>query len=547
MLDPYYLAHCTDEIEVLFADLETSILEDIARRIHENKYETTSTAQYQLNRAKALGLHDSEIKKQIADILKISEQRVSEIISSAAYEAVESDNLIFKEAYERKLINTFRYDKANLSKLILKGIDATNGEIRNICKTTAKTARKLLISSLDQTYLGIQSGAFSQQEAVGFAVDKVAKTGLQWIDYQSGTHRRPDSVIRNAIRSGVNQTACKCQEKNFGDLGGNLVATTSHVGARPEHAAWQGKVFWWKKKYKNYQNFEQATGYGTGAGLGGWNCRHSFFPYFEGLSNMPFEHYSSAENDARYELDQEQRYNERKIREWKRRQAVNKAGGVDNTREARKVREWQKRQADFLKAHPDMKRNYAREMIEDVRSQRRTKLKEFYATDDKSVKMKIREAESAISKNQFESAIAYDQKGNVIFKKDGEKHEVEFTIEELNKMKGAIVTHNHPQNTTFSPHDIYMLKDWKLQELRAAINKGSYVLRNNDKITQLPDFTVFQKEHEQLYLKYLKAYKNKYPYWKDDKNRMDRVVQNNVMNRLAKKYGLLYSFEEDAE
>ena len=194
-----------------------------------------------------------------------------------------------------------------------------------------------------------------------------------------------------------------------------------------------------------------------------------------------------------------------------------------------------------------MKRNYAREMIEDVRSQRRTKLKEFYATDDKSVKMKIREAESAISKNQFESAIAYDQKGNVIFKKDGEKHEVEFTIEELNKMKGAIVTHNHPQNTTFSPHDIYMLKDWKLQELRAAINKGSYVLRNNDKITQLPDFTVFQKEHEQLYLKYLKVYKNKYPDWKDDKNRMDRVVQNNVMNRLAKKYGLLYSFEEDAE
>ena len=95
----------------------------------------TSTARYQLNRAKALGMHDSEIKKQITEILKISEQRVSEIISNAAYEAVESDNLIFKEAYDRKLINTFRYDKASLSKLILKGVNATNGEIRNICKT----------------------------------------------------------------------------------------------------------------------------------------------------------------------------------------------------------------------------------------------------------------------------------------------------------------------------------------------------------------------------------------------------------------------------
>lgn len=165
--------------------------------------------------------------------------------------------------------------------------------------------------------------------------------------------------------------------------------------------------------------FYEATGYGTGAGLCGWNCRHNFFPNFDG--ELSFEHYDEEANAKQYELDQEQRYNERKIREWKRRQAVNKAGGVDNTREARKVSEWQKRQADFLKAHPDMKRNYAREMIEDVRLQRSTKLKEFYATDDKSVKMKIREDESAISKNQFESAIAYDQKGNVIFKKDGEK------------------------------------------------------------------------------------------------------------------------------
>lgn len=401
MLDPYYLAHCSDEIEYLFTELETSILEDIARRIYENKYEMTSTARYQLNRAKALGMHDSEIKKQITEILKISEQRVSEIISNAAYEAVESDNLIFKEAYDRKLINTFRYDKASLSKLILKGVNATNGEIRNICKTTAKTARKLLISSLDQTYLGIQSGAFSQQEAVGFAVDRVAKTGSQWIDYQSGTHRRPDSVIRNVIRSGVNQTACKCQEKNFDDMGGNLVITTSHMGARPSHAEWQGKVFWWKKKYKNYQNFEQATGYGTGAGLGGWNCRHSFYPYFEGISNKTFEHYGISENQEHYELDQQQRYNERKIREWKRRQAVNKAGGVDNTREARKVREWQKRQADFLKAHPDMKRNYAREMIE----KRTITIKE--TTVRKNNKL-LKGYETALKKGDISSFVSFD-------------------------------------------------------------------------------------------------------------------------------------------
>jgi len=30
----------------------------------------------------------------------------------------------------------------------------------------------------------------------------------------------------------------------------------------------------------------EATGYGTGPGLGGWNCRHSMLPYYEGMSRV---------------------------------------------------------------------------------------------------------------------------------------------------------------------------------------------------------------------------------------------------------------------
>lgn len=364
MLDPEYLQHCTDELEKLFADLETSILEDAARRIAENKYANTSTAEHQLNRAKALGLQYDAMTHKMSEILDISESRVQEIITEASYGSISKDNVIFKEAYEKGIIHKFNYDEAGMKKIIIAGIKRTNGEIRNICKTTAKTAKKMLASALDMTYLSVQSGAFSQQDAIKTAVNDIAGKGITWINYESGAHRRIDTTVRTAIRSGVNQTACRCQDKNFDDMGGNLVEVTSHMGARPDHAEWQGKIYWRKKQYKNYRNFEIATKYGTGAGLGGWNCRHSFFPYFEGLSSKTFEHYRLEENEDRYKLDQEQRYNERKIREWKRRQAVHKAGGIDNTKEARKVREWQKRQETFLKAHPEMKRNYAREMIE---------------------------------------------------------------------------------------------------------------------------------------------------------------------------------------
>lgn len=66
--------------------------------------------------------------------------------------------------------------------------------------------------------------------------------------------------------------------------GCDLVEVTAHAGARPEHAEWQGKVYSRSGKSKKYPPLKESTGYGTGAGLGGWNCRHSMFPYYEGTS-----------------------------------------------------------------------------------------------------------------------------------------------------------------------------------------------------------------------------------------------------------------------
>lgn len=495
MLDPEYLQHCTDELEKLFADLETSILEDAARRIAENKYANTSTAEHQLNRAKALGLQYDAMTHKMSEILDISESRVQEIITEASYGSISKDNVIFKEAYEKGIIHKFNYDEAGMKKIIIAGIKSTNGEIRNICKTTAKTAKKMLASALDLTYLSVQSGAFSQQEAIKTAVNDIAGKGITWINYESGAHRRIDTTVRTAIRSGVNQTACRCQDKNFDDMGGNLVEVTSHMGARPDHAEWQGKIYWRKKQYKNYRNFEIATKYGTGAGLGGWNCRHSFFPYFEGLSSKTFEHYRLEENEDRYKLDQEQRYNERKIREWKRRQAVHKAGGIDNTKEARKVKEWQKRQETFLKAHPDMKRNYAREMIEKRNSfiglgandkptkyQAGTVIQRGKLTvTDKDTKIKVLKAyERRLSTLDHERAVVIAADGKV-FEVIGTSGHVNPEVLGDSVLRSAVVTHNHPVHETeytFSEADIRSYIESGMAVLRGIDDEYEYELSN---------------------------------------------------------------------
>lgn len=363
MLSPEYLQDVTKELEDYFYDLETEILKDIAERIRLNDKAMTSTASYQLEQLKALGVSNERINEYMSKALKISKKQAEQLISNSVYKSIKNDNVIFKEAFEKGLIASFSYDETKFKDLIVEGVIATRNDLTNICNTTAKTAQAKFIEAMNSVYLQVSSGAFSMDQAVNNVVTKLASDGLGVIEYKSGARRHIDTAVRTCLRSSINKTACKAQEQNLDDFGCNLVEVTSHLGARPEHQEWQGKIYWRLHKYKNYKNFEESTRYGKGDGLGGWNCRHSFYPFFEGISEKTFEHYKAKENNELYEKQQEQRYNERKIREWKRRRDVKKAAGLDVTKESEKVRYWNKRNDALIKSDDRLKHNYGREKV----------------------------------------------------------------------------------------------------------------------------------------------------------------------------------------
>lgn len=122
-----------------------------------------------------------------------------------------------------------------------------------------------------------------------------------------------------------------------------------------------------------YPDFIESTGYGDVQGLCGANCRHSFGPYIEGLSP---ETYSQADLDEfanqtvtyngeeipYYDATQILRKLERNVREWKKRQKVKEAAGLDTSAEKRKVREWQLKAKSFTD-QTGIKRDYSRERI----------------------------------------------------------------------------------------------------------------------------------------------------------------------------------------
>lgn len=170
--------------------------------------------------------------------------------------------------------------------------------------------------------------AFSYQEALKQAIRMAARSGGKVL-YNSGAQMSLDAAMRMALLTGVNQTAAALTEMYASDMGVEYYETSAHAGARPSHAEWQGKVFKIDGSTSAYPNFVESTGYGTVGGLCGANCRHSFYPFWPGISEPAYtknmlQDYEQAKYTyngnllTEYEGSQIMRKMERSIRESKR-------------------------------------------------------------------------------------------------------------------------------------------------------------------------------------------------------------------------------------
>ena len=369
MLTPEYLEELPEEILKLFYDAEQKILADMARRVSTYDY-WIPAAEYQRQKLREAGVLQDDILKSLSGLTGKSEAELKRLMQEAGTKALQSDTAVYEAA---GMTVPKIADSAPLRAILNAGYKATAQTMRNICKTTAHTATMQFENALDLAWLKVQSGAFDTDSAVRAAIKELSERGIQSIRYPSGRTDSIEVAVRRAIVTGVNQTAGQLQEELADELGCDLVEVSAHAGARPEHAKWQGKIYSRSGKNPQYPDFKKSTGYGTGAGLCGWNCRHTFGPYIEGsspvwteeqLSELDVPKYEyNGKKMTEYEASQQQRYNERQIRRWKREEAALKAAGLDSSEASAKVKEWQGRQQEFL-AQTGFKRQHGREQIQ---------------------------------------------------------------------------------------------------------------------------------------------------------------------------------------
>ncbi|MCI8673064.1 MAG: capsid protein [Lachnospiraceae bacterium] len=335
MLTPEYLESCGESAIVgIFDILSRSVVECLAKSIAKTG-RVTASSRHQINQVQEAGKLMDEITEEVARITGFSNAYIQELFNEAGVKSIK---------YESDICSMFGLPSIKLKQspammqTLAAAIEKTQGNLNNLTLTTASAAQNLFYEATNLAYMQITSGAFSYQEAIKRAIRTAAVDGGKVL-YQKGHSSKLDVAVRRSVLTGVNQTAGMLTEMYADEVGCDYYETTAHAGARNigtgynNHESWQGQVFCISGKDRRYRKFEDATGYGQGGGLCGWNCRHSFYLFFPGLSVPAYgqavlDEYAKRKHVYKmpgggkivlteYECTQKQRAYERQIRESK--------------------------------------------------------------------------------------------------------------------------------------------------------------------------------------------------------------------------------------
>ncbi len=324
MLSPDYLARIAEGSEEIASQLHTYIIRQIIDRMmirigRGDDYLLTSSDRWRIQILQDAGYLLEDITAELSKITKRQEKEIKAAMEEAGVKALEYDHKIYEAA---GLSPTPLTQSPQLIRLMERNMDATMGEWENYTRTTAEAAQRLFINECDNAYNLVSSGAVSYTQAVKEAVNNVVSGGVI-VQYPSGHKDTIETATARAVRTGVAQATGDISIKRMEEMDWDIILVSAHIGARTgdggqnpgNHLWWQGQFYSRTGKDKRFPPFSQ-TGYGTGEGLCGWNCRHSFGSG-DGVNN-PYKDIQTADNYKVEQLEKRQRTLERRIRKTKR-------------------------------------------------------------------------------------------------------------------------------------------------------------------------------------------------------------------------------------
>lgn len=335
MLTPEQLQNLPQELTDLYDQLSEFILRDIARRIAKGA-QITDTAEYQLYRARSLGLSTDEIAAKIAEINGSSAAEINRLIREAAAQSDE---------FDRKMLGADKgaaiplEENTQLQKLISAQIAETAGKCENLTNTMGFADHDFLgrvyylsmtdmyRREMDSAHMKVVTGVTDYMTAIRQACNKLAASGVRTIDYESGRSDRIEVAARRTLLTSVAHVTHRISEQNGEELGADGWEMSAHSGSRPSHAVYQGRQY----TQEQYERIIKPL-------ISEPNCRHDVFPIILGVSEPVYTEEELQNIDqppftyegrtyTAYEASQQMRKMERAMRKQKDRCIVADAAG----------------------------------------------------------------------------------------------------------------------------------------------------------------------------------------------------------------------------
>lgn len=207
----------------------------------------------------------------------------------------------------------------------------------------------------------VVTGTWTTRLAAQRALDRLADRGITGFVDQAGRRWGLDSYVEMATRTATGRAMVAGTLDRYQAAGRDLVIVSDHAGECDRCRVWEGRVLSITGRTAGYPTVDEAVS----AGLMHANCRHALGLYVPGLSEpMP----GPTADPEGYEARQRQRYLERGVRRWRRREAVAIDPRAHRLARAKRA-EWQARLEQHMDAH-GLKRLRYREALRVSKTER---------------------------------------------------------------------------------------------------------------------------------------------------------------------------------
>lgn len=367
-LNDQQLMLMADNVSDIYRQLCNDLFDNVVERLHDRGtyYLDQQPYLWQLEKMADVGMLNDHNIKLIAEYSGIAEKQIRYIIENEGYQ-------VYKDTHAQ--LNSNAYDYKVMKDLISYSNQAIN-DVHNLINTTLpKSVQATYKDIIETTVAKVITGMATPQKALDETIMKFQERGFYGYTDRAGRRQRADAYARTVIKTTARRTFNEMRMRPAQELGIDTFYYSIRAAAREMCAPLQNQIVTTgqARTEEGIKIFAlDDYGYGKPGGCQGINCGHTMTPFIPGVNYMPdidddLKGLTPEQAIENANVQSKQRALERSIRQSKEFLHVAEKLGdqelIDKYKS--KVRIQQGAMRDYLKQHPFLHRDYAREKYYD--------------------------------------------------------------------------------------------------------------------------------------------------------------------------------------